>query len=134
MKSFQRVSKVSVFLMLCMVSLSAFATSFVVPSDAELIEKTDAIIRGVVASSQVVESETGLIETVYEIAVTRALKGAPKEGSFITVRSPGGNLDGRFLLVESAAHFIVNEDVLLFLTSEDGQWTPTDMTLGKFRP
>ena len=134
MKRFHRASKVSVCLVFCMVSLSAFATSFVVPSDAELIQKSDAIITGVVASSRVVESETGFIETVYEIAVTRALKGQTEEGSFITVRSPGGNVDGRFLLVESAAHFIVDEEVLLFLSSDGGQWTPTDMTLGKFRP
>lgn len=134
MKSVHRASMVSVCLALCMVSLSAFATSFVVPSDAELIQKTDAIIRGVVSSSRVVESETGLIETVYEVAVTRTLKGQPAEGSFVTVRSPGGAVDGRFLLVESAAQFVVNEEVLLFLTSEDGRWTPTDMTLGKFRP
>lgn len=119
---------------LCTVSPRAFATSFVVPSDTQLIEKADAIVRGVVASSRVVESDRGFIETVYEIAVTRVLKGEAREGSSITVRSPGGNVDGRFLLVESAAHFVEKEEVLLFLTSEGGRWTPTDMTLGKFRP
>lgn len=135
MKSFRhRAPSLLFVLALCSMTPSALATSFVIPSDTELIEKTDAIIRGVVVSSRVVASEAGSIETVYEIAVTRRLKGPAEEGSFIAVRSPGGNVDGRFLLVDSAAHFLENEEVLLFLTSEDGTWTPTDMTLGKFRP
>jgi hypothetical protein len=119
---------------LCTLGPRMLATSFVVPSDAELIEKSDAIVRGVVTSSRVVESDRGFLETVYEIAVTRVLKGEIAERSSIAVRSPGGTVDGRFMLVESAAHFAANEQVLLFLTSEGGTWTPTDMTLGKFRP
>lgn len=121
-------------LVFCGVTVSAFATSFVVPSDTELIAKSDAIVRGVVASTRVVESDAGFIETVVEITVTRRLKGDVEEGAFLTVSTPGGNAGGRFLLVDSAARFRENEDVLLFLTSQDGRWTPTDMTLGKFRP
>lgn len=118
----------------CTVSPKASATSFIVSSDRQLIEKADAIVRGVVASRRVVESDRGFIETLYEFAVTRGLKGEVAEGTSITVVSPGGNIDGRFLLVESAAHFAEKEELLLFLTSENGRWTPTDMTLGKFSP
>lgn len=117
----------------CTLTSAALATSFVVPTDAELIEKADAIIRGVVVSSRVVESGNRLIETVYEIAVTRGLKGL-EDGGFVSVRSPGGTIAGRFLIVQSAAHFSEGEEVLLFLSREGGKWSPTDMTLGKFRP
>lgn len=135
MKSFRPLSAgFSLVLVFCGVTGSAFATSFVIPSDRQLIERSGAIVRGVVASSRVVESEAGFIETVVEIAITRRLKGDVEEGTFLTVRTPGGNIDGRFLLVDSAARFRENEDVLLFLTLDDGRWTPTDMTLGKFHP
>src|SRR5687767_8345522 len=98
MKSYRHlVPRAITGLVLSTVTLSAFATSFVVPSDRELVEKADAIIRGVVASSSVIESETGFIETLYDIAVTRRLKGDVEEGTFITVRSPGGNIEDRFL-------------------------------------
>lgn len=135
MKSFRHLAPSFLFvLVFCAGTVSAFATSFVIPSDRQLIRKSDAILRGLVTSSRVVESDAGFIETVVEIAVTRRLKGDVEEGTFITVRSPGGTIDGRFLLVDSAARFRENEDVLLFLTSEDGTWMPTDMTLGKFHP
>jgi hypothetical protein len=135
MKSFRHLALCSTLVfVLVRLTPSALATSFVVPSDTELIRKADAIVRGLVVSRRVVESDDRFIETVYEIAVARSLKGHVEEGTSITVRSPGGTVNGRFLLVESAAHFIEKEDVLLFLTSENGQWTPTDMTLGKFRP
>jgi hypothetical protein len=133
LKSFSLASRIVLVLLFSTSTLSAFATSFVVPSDAELIAKANLIVTGTVVSSRVVESETGFIETVVEIAVTRGLKGHVEEGSFITVRSPGGNVDGRFLLVEAAAQLVEHEEVLLFLTSVNGRWTPMDMTLGKFR-
>ena len=135
MSSFRvRASRCVLTLSIAALATTLSATSFVVPTDKELIEKSNAIIRGVVSSSEVKNSVTGHIETVYTVAVTRSLKGPLAEGEFVDVRSPGGMLDGRILIVESSAHFNEGEDVLLFLTHEDGLWSTTDMTLGKFRP
>jgi hypothetical protein len=131
MKSHRLVTRIALVLAITCLGVNAFATSFVMPSDRELIAKADAIVTGTVVSSRVARSEAGLIETVVEVEVSRQLKGRVA-GHVVTVFSPGGELDGRFLLVESAARFAVGEEVLLFLTAEGRRWTPTDMVLGKF--
>lgn len=115
------------------VSASAVATSFVVPTDEELIAKSNAILTGTVEGSYVRE-QNDTIETIYEIRVERAMKGAAKRGELISVVSPGGVLDDeRGLLVPGAAHFAQGERVLLFLMRDErGRWQTTDLTLGRF--
>jgi hypothetical protein len=111
----------------------SFATTFIVPDDAELVQKSDAIVIGVVVAARSAEVEAGSIETFYEIALDQVLKGPFEPRTTVEIRSPGGMVDGRFTIVESAAHFRIGDEVLLFLTPHRGGWTPTDLTLGKFR-
>jgi hypothetical protein len=110
------------------------ATTFIVPDDAELVHKSDGIVIGVVISARAVEGVSGDVDTEYEVAVDQVLKGPFEVGKSIRISSPGGTLDGHFTHVESAAHFQIGEEFLLFLTRFHGGWSPTDMTLGKFRP
>jgi len=110
------------------------ATTFIVPDDAELVHKADGIVIGVVISARAVAGASGDVDTEYEVAVDQVLKGPFEVGKSIRISSPGGTLDGHFTHVESAAHFQIGEEFLLFLTRFRGGWTPTDMTLGKFRP
>ena len=62
----------------------AQATSFIVPSDEELIAKSTAIVVGIVEGSYFQETET--IETVYEIRLESALKGRFHEAERSTCR------------------------------------------------
>lgn len=112
---------------------TAGATTFIVPTDEEMVDKSTAIVTGVVTGSEVIESEPRFFETVYTVAVDRTLKGSIQDKSRIRVRSYGGGRDGFFTHVESAAHFAIGDEVLLFLTPHRGDWTTTDLTLGKFR-
>lgn len=120
------------FLLLALPVTRAFATTFVMPSDDEMIARSARIVVGTIQSSYVRERD-GSIETVYDLRIERALKGENAVRGSLDVVSPGGALDGRGLLVHSAAHFADGDRVLLFLNQEHGQWTPVDMTLGKFR-
>jgi len=119
-------------LLLILASVPASATTFVVPTDDELIAKADAIVTGRVEGSYVQEV-TRTIETIYEVRVTRTLKGTTEREALLRVASPGGVIEGRGLLVPGAAHFRNGDQVLLFLDAEAGRWRVTDMTLGKFR-
>lgn len=130
-------SKLMRAVLLCALILpctTTFATTFVVPTDAELVEKSPAIVRGVVVAADVLESESGHFETVYQVRVLRTLKGDVGAGQLVAVKSPGGTDGSRFTIVESSAHFAVGEEYLVFLTPRGDAWTPTDMVLGKFRP
>ena len=115
-----------------LLAATASATSFVVPSDDELVKKADAIVIGTVEGSYVVENNG--IETIYEIRAERAMKGGVRPNSLLRVVSPGGFIPDRGgVIVPSSAHFAQGDRVLLFLMEDGAQWRVTDMTLGKFR-
>ncbi len=120
-------------LVVLLIANAAMATTFVVPTDDELVAKSQAIVIGTVEGSYVQEVDN-TIETVYELRIERSIKGAAHANELISIVSPGGVLeDNRGLIVPSAAHFKQGDRVLLFLTQNKGRWTATDMTLGKFR-
>ncbi|HEX7833592.1 MAG TPA: hypothetical protein VF787_28325 [Thermoanaerobaculia bacterium] len=110
------------------------ATSFVVPTDDELVAKSTAIITGTVEGSYVRE-QNNTIETIYEIRVERAIKGVAKRGELISIVSLGGiTEEKRGLIVPAAAHYDQGERVLVFLTKDErSEWRTTDMTLGRFQ-
>lgn len=120
------------FALAALIALPLFATSFIVPTDDELIAKSDRILVGTVEGSFVQEKD-GTIETVYEIRVDEALKGGLARGQLQRVVSLGGVLGGRGLLVPASARYTQGERVLIFLTrDEGGTWRTTEMTLGRF--
>jgi hypothetical protein len=111
---------------------AAQATSFVVPSDDELIAKSQVIVTGTIEGAYV-EERDGMIQTVYELRVERSLKGEAHSSELLRFWSLGGVLGDRGLFVAGAPHFDQGDRVLMFLTSQKGILTPTDLTLGKFR-
>jgi hypothetical protein len=110
-----------------------FATVFIVPTDAELAEKSAGIVIGVIVDSRPVEGGNGRISTVYDLRIERAIKGSFAKDSVVEITSPGGQLEKRWTMVSGSAHFAKDDKVLLFLVRHKGTWTPADMTLGKFR-
>src|SRR5215212_4522261 len=120
------------FVLTSLIATSLSATTFVVPDDAELVAKSPAIVIGKIIASSAREGAAG-IETLYQLHIDRAMKGPFNSGSTIIFISLGGTLRDRFTIVPSAAHFTAGDRVLLFLTPYEDGWTPTDMTIGKFR-
>ncbi|HEV7764306.1 MAG TPA: FG-GAP-like repeat-containing protein [Thermoanaerobaculia bacterium] len=118
---------------LFLVAGNAFGTSFVVPTDRELVAKAEAIVVGTVEES-FVQERGGTIETVYEIRLDRTLKrSAFTTVGLVRVVSPGGVIGDRGVIVPGAAHYGQGERVLVFLDRENDRWTTLDMTLGRFR-
>lgn len=126
-------TRLAAFVAALCLSTAAFATTFVVPDDRELVEKSEAIVRGTVVRAWVDDSDPDYLRTMYELKLEKVVKGDVGANGMLTVASPGGVAGGRFLSVEGAAHLQTGEDVLLFLTWHRGAWTPTDLTVGKFR-
>jgi hypothetical protein len=118
--------------MLILFAASVSAATFVVPDDAELVDKAGAIVIGTVEGSSV-QQIAGLIETVYEVRVSRSMKGGILPDELLRLYSPGGLIEGTGgLFVSGSAHFEFGDQVLLFLTQVEGRWRTVDLTLGKF--
>lgn len=111
----------------------AFGASFIVPPDAEMVKKSDAILTGVVIGARSAMNDENYVETTYEIAVDRVFKGPIQARTRMEIVSAGGTTETRWTLSSGAAHFSVGEPALIFLLRHRGGWAITDGKLGKFR-
>ncbi|HJQ38411.1 MAG TPA: hypothetical protein VKB93_14835 [Thermoanaerobaculia bacterium] len=119
------------FLLLILLAPAALATTFIVPTDEEMVGRADAIVIARAERHWVDESPE--IQTIYELRIERTIKGSPRAAELLRIVSPGGQLKDRGVYVPGAARFADGERALLFLTLDHGRWMTTDLTLGKFR-
>jgi PKD repeat protein len=115
---------------LTLLTVAAGATTIVMPTDEQLVDKAALIVSGTVVATTPVDRE-GAIWTETKVAVARTIKGTSAET--ITIHEPGGMLGDRLTRVYGAAEFAAGEHVLLFLRpSPEGMYRVVDLFAGKF--
>lgn len=100
----------------------------------ELVEGAELVVEGRILSAEAVETETGLVETIYQVGVDRTFLGNDSYNR--VVRLPGGVLeDGRGMLLAGMPRLTVGEDALLFLSGpgERGVRVPIGLAQGRYR-
>lgn len=127
-KAYLRYSCVLALLML--LAAAAGATTIVMPTDAQLVEKSPFIVVGRVVSSAVVERHGG-IWTETAIEVERAIRG--NAAGTIVVSEIGGRIGDRETVVFGGPDYREGERVLLFLSRDAaGRYRTKDLFVGKF--
>jgi PKD repeat protein len=122
--------RISILFALALASASvASATTIVVPTDEQLIDKSLFIAAGEVLSSAAVDRQ-GTIWTETQLRVDRTLKG--ELPAVITVRELGGELNERFNVIFGGAEYEPGERVLVFLSRDGDVYRTRDMFVGKF--
>jgi hypothetical protein len=119
----------TVLLFACAASAAVFDH---LPSDTELIDRSDLVVVGTVrhAASRI-RPDNGWVVTDYELAVEETLKGTANQT--ITLTEVGGAADGRFTVISDSARYTVGERVLVFLhRASGGTYYTTGMNFGKF--
>lgn len=106
------------------------ATTIVMPTDEQLIEKTSIIVIGTVLSSATVDRNGG-IWTDSTVRVERTLRGAAD--STIVISEVGGTIGDRVSVVYGNPEYKAGERVLLFLSAgTEGRFRTRDLFVGKF--
>lgn len=115
-----------------LVAAPAGATSMVPLSHAQLVDASDAIVRGQVVEVWVEQDSDGAVWTRAQIAVEEVLKGSP-DLRVVVVDQQGGTYGAATTRVDGVARFSVGEDALVFLeTLGSGHTVPVGMMQGKF--
>lgn len=128
--SVKQASSCCFFLAAAMLALPASATTIVMPSDVQLVEKSPVIIVGTVIRSDAVDRDGG-IWTETAIRVERTLKGGAPEITII--REVGGRIGNRFNIVFGNPEYVPSERVLVFLwPTPRGDFQTRDLFVGKF--
>lgn len=119
-----------VLLITAMLAWPAAATTIVMPTDEDLIEKSPLIVRGTVVQSRPVALHGGIwTETVLEVHET--IKG--EASSRIVIREVGGQIGDREVVVFGSPDYEEGQEVLAFLTpTPRGDHQTIDLFAGKF--
>ncbi|MGH7488155.1 MAG: hypothetical protein ACREMY_21545, partial [bacterium] len=114
-------------------TVSAYATTFVVPADRDLVHHADAIVVGSPLTSYSQFNAEGGIETVTSFSITEVIKGI-SISRVIDIVEPGGNYAGRATVIAGVPQFFSGERLMLFLKKTDtGHFAVEELVLGKFR-
>ncbi|HEV7238232.1 MAG TPA: PKD domain-containing protein [Thermoanaerobaculia bacterium] len=117
-------------LLVLLTSFAARATTIVLPTDEQLIDKSPVIVSGTVLSTMPVD-RGGMIWTDTRVAVTRAIKGQSE--ATITIHELGGIQGDRITKIFGSPEFREGERVLLFLEpAPRGGYRVMDLFVGKF--
>ena len=108
------------------------ATSVIPIADAELYQRADVIVHGVVLSSDVTVDDRGRPETVTVIEPMAVLKG--RLAGSLVLHQLGGTLpDGRFFKLWGRPEYAPGREVVVFaIERPEGEYQTAEMLLGKF--
>ena len=124
-----------VFLLLglaCLCGRPLLATSVIPISNAELYQRADVIVHGVVLSSDVTVNDLGIPETVTVIEPMAVLKG--RLAGSLVLHQLGGTLpDGRFFKLWGRPEYAPGREVVVFaIARPQGEYQTAELMLGKF--
>jgi hypothetical protein len=110
------------------------ATTYLVPSDAEMIQKSDDIVIATGVSALTERTAGGSIVTRYTLRVAETLKGGRGVGTHLVLTEPGGELGDEAWMVPGAPEYQPGERYLVFATANrDFEPVTFGMALGQFR-
>jgi hypothetical protein len=128
------VSRVSCLLLglACLCGRPLLGTSVIPISDAELYQRADVIVHGVVLTSDVTVDDLGRPETVTVIEPMAVLKG--RLAGSLVLHQLGGTLpDGRFFKLWGRPEYAPGREVVVFaIARPQGEYQTAELLLGKF--
>ncbi len=124
--------------LLAVLALAAplFATTIVVLSDDDLVDRAQRIVHGDVVSKRAAALPDGRIYTEYVFRPRELLKGAAEADGTVVFREWGGELGNVRYVIPGAGEFAAGEEVVAFLGEADprfGVGFTVGLSLGKFR-
>jgi hypothetical protein len=120
-------------ILIVLLATSAQATTFLVPTDRDLVDGAKAIIVATAGDSVGRRAPRGWLETTTALRVDEVIKGPISAGQTIQVVELGGVVGSAHYVVAGSPAYARGERVLLFLDTNDrGEWVSKAMAVGKF--
>lgn len=110
----------------------AHAATYLVPSDAEMIQKSDDIVVATAVSSKSERTPRGIV-TRFTLQVQESLKGDAHPGAQLVITEQGGSFAGKYELVSGSPVYRDGNRYLIFATRNERDERATfGMALGQF--
>ena len=119
---------VTTLVCVAVLSATAAATVFIPTEFREVVADAGLIVRGHLTDVRAIAAGGG-VETVGTIAIETVLKG--QADGFVSMRVPGGVIDGRRFVMVGAPELRVGEQAVFFLRrGPDNLWRPVGLSMG----
>lgn len=112
---------------------AVYAATYIVPSDAAMIQQADDIVVATAVSATPMRDARGSIVTRSTLVVEETLKGDLARGAELVLTEAGGVVDGKARIIGGTPRYVAGVRYLVF-TSTDRDLEPTTfgMALGQF--
>src|SRR5260221_1460401 len=112
---------------------SAFAITYIVPTDRDLVRRADAIIIGTAIESHAELTPAGGIVTVATLTVDEVVKGGLNGGQPLRLVEMGGTVGQASMFIPGSPRYTSGRRYLVFLRLDyDGNWATWGFGLGQF--
>lgn len=129
-----RVATALATALVALVSLPAFAGTFIVPDDRVLVEHAEGIVSATVQETEGYRTAEGGVRTRVRLVVEEALKGRYAQGEAIELHELGGVVDGMSFKLHGVPSYRPGDRVLVLLGRDNrGRLTTYQLALGKYR-
>lgn len=113
---------------------SAFAVTYIVPTDRDLVRRADAIVVATAIESHAQLDETGAIVTIASLSVEEVVKGEVDAREPLRLVEMGGTVGLSSMLVPGSPRYTSGTRYLVFLRHDNrGNWATWGFGLGQFR-
>jgi hypothetical protein len=109
------------------------ATTYIVPSDKEMIQRADDIIVGTALSSHAEITPAGSVVTFNELRIERILKGTGRSGETMRIKEFGGQVGSTVSHSPGTPAYVAGSRYLIFTEMDvDGERSTWGVGLGQF--
>jgi hypothetical protein len=117
---------------LAITTSSALAVTYIVPTDRDLVMRSEAIVDATAVASHSQYTADGRIVTVITLAVEESFKGAIEARSSIDLIEPGGFAGDRGTIIPGSPRYADGKRYMVFLRRTSDGWATYGFGLGKF--
>jgi hypothetical protein len=130
----QKIRSFVVCLLFAALAVSAHAATYLVPSDREMIQRSDDIVLATGVTSFTEATATGAIVTRYTLRIEEVLKGQRQPGQHLVLTEGGGKLGDVLTYIPGTPEYDPGERYLVFTeANRDLEPVTFGMALGQFK-
>jgi hypothetical protein len=128
----QIISRLLTAITLAIATSSALAVTYIVPTDRDLVNRSEAIVVATAIGSHSQYTADGRIVTVITLAVEESFKGEIDPRSSIDLVEPGGFAGDRGTIIPGSPRYAGGKRYMVFLRRTTDGWATYGFGLGKF--
>jgi hypothetical protein len=117
---------------LAVTTSSALAVTYIVPTDRDLVKRSEAIVVATATQSHSQLTSDGRVVTIATLALEEVLKGELRGQTSIDLIEPGGVVGDRATFIPGSPRYTAGEHYLVFLRSTSDGWATYGFGLGQF--